>query len=211
MNKDIEKGPIAIIGAGGHATIVASTLLAAGHDVDGFYDDNPTARGIKILGIPVKGPINTLSRDNCAGAILGIGANETRKRLANELSLNWITVVHPFSYVDPSAKLGRGTIVCAGSIVQASATIGSHVIINTKASVDHHAYVGDFSHIAVAHLAGGASLEEGGFLGLHSTVLPGVNVGAWTTVGAGAVVTTDISANITVIGTPARPVKRRSC
>lgn len=197
-----------MIGAGGHATVVASTLLAAGYEVEGFYADDPAMLGKKILGIPVKGLVEALDPDNCAGAILGIGDNQTRKKLANELSLKWASVVHPFSYVDPSANIGPGTVVCAGAIIQPSAIVGSHVIINTKASVDHHAQVGDFSHIAVAHLAGGARVGEGVFLGLHSVVLPGLNVEAWATVGAGAVVTTCVDTNATVIGTPARALLR---
>ena len=70
-------------------------------------------------------------------------------------------------------------MVCAGAIVQPGAEIGAHVILNTKASVHHDCRVGDYVHIAVAHLAGGASAAEGAFLGLGCTVLPGVMVGAW--------------------------------
>jgi len=208
MNKDTEAGPVSIIGAGGHATVVASTLLAAGYQVDGFYADDPAMMGKEILGFPVKGPIAALKSTGATRALLGIGSNEARKRLAGELQLDWVTAVHPLAYVDPSATLGPGTVVCAGAIVQPGATIGAHVILNTKASADHHTSVGDFAHIAVAHLAGGASIGEGVFLALHSVVLPKVTVGPWATVGAGAVVTKDVAENATVVGAPARPLLR---
>jgi acetyltransferase-like isoleucine patch superfamily enzyme len=78
------------------------------------------------------------------------------------------------------------------------------VILNTKASVDHHCRVGNYAHIAVAHLAGGASIDEGVFMALGSTVLPKVHVGAWATVGAGAVVKKDVEPHSTVVGNPAR-------
>jgi len=125
---------VAVIGAGGHARVVASTLLAAGHHVSGFYDDDAETWGRYIFDIPVVGPIKELKADDCSHAILGIGSNHIRKRLAEELDLNWITVVHPFAWVHPEAIIGPGTVVCAGAIVQPYAHIGAHVILNTKAS-----------------------------------------------------------------------------
>jgi acetyltransferase EpsM len=199
---------VAIIGAGGHAAVVASTLTAAGHEVAGFYDDDPSTWGTQILGISVKGGIRQLTADGCSLAILGIGNNKTRKTLAEEIDLDWMTVVHPFAWVHPGVPLGRGTIICAGAVVQPGAQIGSHVIVNTRASVDHHCRVGDYAHIAVAHLAGGASIGEGVFMALGSIVLPMVQVGAWSTVGAGAVVLKDVAPGTTVVGVPARPLLR---
>ncbi len=198
---------IVIIGSGGHAHVVTSTLIAVGHQVVGFYDDDEQKWGTHIFGIPVIGPINKLmSSNNFSHGIIGIGQNEVRKRIAEELDLNWITVVHPFSWVHPEVQLGVGTIICAGAIVQPSAQIGSHVIINTKASVDHHCHVGDYAHLAVSHLAGGASVDEGVLMALSSTVLPGIHVGSWATVGAGAVVSKNVLPGTTVVGSPARSI-----
>jgi sugar O-acyltransferase (sialic acid O-acetyltransferase NeuD family) len=185
---------------------VASTVIAAGHQVVGFYDDDPETWRRPVLGIPVAGPLSELTRGVCSRAIIGIGDNQTRKRLAQAMDLDWLTAVHPFSYVHPTARLGHGTVVCAGAIVQPGAEVGAHVIINTKASVDHHCRVGDYVHIAVAHLGGEASADEGAFLALGAIVLPGIHVGAWATVGAGAVATKDVAPGITVVGIPARPL-----
>ena len=43
-------------------------------------------------------------------------------------------------------------------------------------------------------------------MGVGSSALPGVRVGEWTTVGAGAAVIGDLSAGITAVGVPARPL-----
>jgi len=195
---------VAVIGAGGHARVVASTLLAAGHHVSGFYDDDAETWGRYIFDIPVVGPIKELKADDCSHAILGIGSNHIRKRLAEELDLNWITVVHPFAWVHPEAIIGPGTVVCAGAIVQPYAHIGAHVILNTKASVEHDCYVGDYVHMAMSHLAGGASADEGAFIALGGIVLPGINVGAWSTLGAGALATQDVPPDSVVVGPPSR-------
>jgi len=183
---------IGIIGAGGHATVVASTLLAAGHEVAGFFDDAPDSWGTRILDRPVLGPLRQIPASGCTHGVIGIGDNQVRKTLAERLPLEWITAVHPFAWVHPEATLGPGTIVCAGCVVQPGARIGSHVILNTRSSVDHHAHVGDYAHLAVAHLAGGASVDEGVFMALGSMVLPKIRVGAWATVGAGAIVTKEV-------------------
>lgn len=203
----LTKEDVAVIGAGGHAKVVAAALLAVGHNVIGFYDDNSQKWGEDIFGIPIVGPISDLTAQKCDRAIIGLGSNQVRKQIATTMDLNWITVIHPFSWVHPEVSLGVGTIVCAGAIVQPGATIGSHVIINTKASVDHDCMVGDYVHIAVAHLAGGASADEGAFLSLGSTVLPGLNIGAWAHLGAGSLATKNILAGCTAVGNPARTIK----
>lgn len=187
--------------------MVASTLIAAGHQVVGFYDDDPQKWGSYIFDIPVIGPVSKLTSQSCSHAILGIGSNEVRKRVAEQLDLEWATVVHPFAWVHPEVSLGAGTVVCAGAIVQPYSQIGSHVIINTKASVDHDCCVGDYVHMALSHLAGGASADEGAFLALGSIVFPGVRVGAWATLGAGSVAMKDVPPRTTVAGMPARVIR----
>jgi sugar O-acyltransferase (sialic acid O-acetyltransferase NeuD family) len=198
---------VAVIGAGGHAKVVASTLIAAGHQVIGFYDDDPQTWESHIFDIPVIGPISKLTSQNISHAIIGIGSNEVRKQLAEKLDMDWITVIHPFAWVHPEAVIGPGTVVCAGAIVQPYAQIGAHVILNTKASVDHDCRVGDYVHMAVSHLAGGASADEGAFLALGSTVLPGIRVGAWAILGAGALATQDVPPHSVVVGPPSRVTK----
>lgn len=198
---------IAIIGAGGHAKVVASTLLAQGYQVIGFYDDNPQTWGQWILGVPIIGRVSDLTPAKCSQAIIGLGNNRVRQQIATQMNLDWITVIHPCAWVHPEVPIGVGTVICAGAIVQPGSKIGAHVILNTKASVDHDCFVGDYVHIAVAHLAGGASADEGAFLASCSTVLPAIHVGAWAMVGAGSVATKDIPAGSTAVGNPARIIK----
>jgi sugar O-acyltransferase (sialic acid O-acetyltransferase NeuD family) len=198
-----------VVGAGGHAAVVASTLAARGQEVAGFFDDSPETWGTTILGVPVLGATSKLADWGRCRAVFGIGDNRVRQALAEQIDAEWITVVHPFAWVHPDVRLGEGTVVCAGAVVQPGAEIGSHVILNTRSSVDHHAQVGDFSHLAVAHVAGRASLGKGVFLALGSVVLPKIHVGDWATIGAGAVVTKPVEPGITVVGVPARPLASR--
>ena len=197
-------GPVAIVGAGGHGRVVANTLRAAGIAIHGFYDDDESLVGGSVDDIPVVGTLATLAEEPPRPAVAGIGDNAARKQVVESLELDWVTAVHPFSWVDPTAELGPGTLVCAGAIVQAGARVGSHVILNTKSSVDHDTQVGDYVHVAMAHLAGGASADEGAFLALASTVLPGCQHGAWSLVAAGSLVRKYVAPGATVSGQPAR-------
>jgi hypothetical protein len=146
---------------GGHARVVASTLLACGQTVAAFYDDDESMWGKTFSDITVAGPISALTENGVSHAIIGIGNNAVRKRVAEQLDVEWVTAVHPFSWVHPGVRLGPGTLVCACAIIEPGAQVGAHVLLNTKASVDHDTSVGDFVHIAVAHLAGGAAVDEG--------------------------------------------------
>lgn len=199
---------IYVIGAGGHAKVVLSTLLAAGFSVDGLFDDDTQKYGLEILGIKVIGTIADAKSMPPQAGIIGIGNNKTRQQLAQELQgWEWLGVVHPTAYVHPSVIIGPGTVLCAGSVVQPDAILGAHVIVNTGATVDHDCRVGNFVHLAPGtHLAGFVVVEEGAFLGIGAVVIPGVRVGAWTVVGAGGVVVQNLPPHITAVGVPAKPL-----
>jgi len=47
---------------------------------------------------------------------------------------------------------------------------------------------------------------EGAFVGIGSCAVPGVRIGAWSVIGAGAAVTQDVAEKTTVGGVPAKPL-----
>jgi sugar O-acyltransferase (sialic acid O-acetyltransferase NeuD family) len=201
-----DESGIIIIGAGGHSKVVIGVLRACNRLVQGMLDDDEAKRGKTFHGVPVLGPIGQLDRYRGAEAIIAIGDNHTRARIASSFKhAVWTNAIHPFAYVDPSAKVGPGSVVFAGAIVQADAQIGAHAIINTGATADHENQVGDFAHLCPGvHLGGAVTVEEGAFLGLGAVVLPGLTVGSWATVGAGAVVIRNVAKGLVVAGVPAR-------
>jgi acetyltransferase EpsM len=201
-------GPVAVIGAGGHGRVVAAALMAAGWGVAGYYDDDPATWGREIGDSRVLGPIHEVSRGTARRAVVAIGDNRVRQLLAETIDLDWVTVVHPFSWVDASVSLGPGTVVAAGTVVQPGAVIGAHVILNAGALVNHDAVVGDYAHISGAHLGAEASAGQGALLAVGSTVVARVRVGPWATVGAGAVALRDVAPDITVVGVPAAQDRR---
>ena len=202
--------PLFVVGAGGHAKVVIAALEARGENVVGVLDDDAAKHGSKILGVSVVGACEELDHAR-ADAVLAIGDNATRKQLAGRLAgVTWRAVVHPRAIVHTSVRLGEGSVVLAGAVVQPDATIGPHAIVNTAASVDHDCELGAFVHLAPGvRLAGDVVVEEGAFVGIGASVLPGRRIGAWSTVGAGAVVVDDVPPGAVSLGVPARPREGR--
>jgi len=200
---------VIVLGAGGHAKVVISTLLELNFQIKGVLDDDPNKWNQKVLNIPVLGPIELLKSGNFEQGIIAIGDNKTRKEIVEKYNgfCRWIGIIHPFSYVHPSVEIGDGSVIFAGAVIQPEVIIGKYVIINTSASVDHDCKIEDFVHIAPGvHLAGGVLVGEGSLLGVGSSVIPYKRIGRWTIVGAGSVVVNDIPDCVTVVGVPARPI-----
>lgn len=199
------KDGIVVIGAGGHAKVLISTLLACASPIAAVCDDDTKKWGREVQGTRV----SRLEPDRGGRAVIGIGDNATRMEIARTLDFEWEIVVHPSACVHESATLGPGTVVFAGAVVQPDAVIGEHVIINTGATVDHDCIVGDFAHIAPGvHLAGSVEVGEGALLGIGSVVIPGVKIGRWSTLGAGGVAIRDIADGVVAVGVPAKELKR---
>lgn len=202
-------GELIIIGAGGHAKVVIATAQAAGYAVTGVFDDDPAARGRSVLGVPVRGRCCDIEPSQTETAVLAIGNNAVRRRLAEEFaSLSWVTLVHPAATVHPTARIAAGTVIFAGAVIQPDATLGAHAVINTGASIDHDCSIGDFVHVAPGtRLAGNVQIGEGTLMGIGSAVAPNVNIGAWSVLGAGSVAICDIPAGVVAAGVPARVLK----
>jgi sugar O-acyltransferase (sialic acid O-acetyltransferase NeuD family) len=199
---------VIVLGAGGHAKVVISTLLAAGWRVDAIYDGDPTKHGQQFLGIRVLGSTADVDPYIAANAVIAIGDGERRRAIASQFNFNWVTVIHPTAWVDPSAKIGDGTVVCAGAVVQPGSRIGCHAIINTLAGVDHDCRIGDFAHVGPgAHLAGGVHVGAGTVIGTGASAIPKVHIGGQTVVGAGATVVHDLPDGVVAVGCPAKVLR----
>ena len=198
-----------IVGAGGHARVVADILLCRGLPVLGYVDDDPASWGSVRLGLPVLGSVEAWAEHAPGGLVMGIGDNAARRavvgRLGERAGELWRSAVHPDATVAASARLGRGVVIAARAVVNPDALIGDHAIINTGATVDHDCRLGAYCHVAPgANLAGGVEVGEGALIGVGAAVIPYLSVGRWATVGAGAVVVRDVPDGVTATGAPAR-------
>ncbi len=208
---------VAIVGAGGHAKVVADIVkLDPEASLVGFLDDRQEMHGKTVLGLTVlEGLATWLSRrdtDDCA-LLVAIGDNRTREAVASEIrsaGRRFFTAVHPSAQIGTGVEIGEGSVLMANTAVNAEAVIGQHVIINTNASVDHDSVVEDFAHISPgASLAGTVTVGRGAHVGTGASVTPGVVVGEWSTVGAGATAAKDVKPHTTVVGRPPMAIDKR--
>ena len=58
-------------------------------------------------------------------------------------------------------------------------------------------------------LAGEVSVGEGTHIGIGANVIPGIKIGKWATIGAGAVILKDVVDGATVVGNPGRVINIR--
>lgn len=206
---------IFVFGASGHAKVVIDIIEHQGlYDIAFLVDDDSDLKGKEFYGYRVIGGKQELleARDQICGGIVAIGSNRARSAVAGWLSDNGFDLV---SAIHPSAQLGRGvavdagTVIMAGAVVNSDTTIGRNVIINTKASIDHDCTIGDGVHIAPgATLCGTVSVGAGSFVCAGATVIPNLSVGNNVIVGAGSSVIKDLPDNVMVVGSPAKIVKQ---
>lgn len=139
---------------------------------------------------------------------VAIGAQQTRRRVVSTLERSGrkaATLIHPSVVVSPSATVGDGTVLMPNVVVNAGAKIGRFCIVNTGATIDHDDVLEDGVQISPGvSAAGNVHFREWCFIGTGASLIPGVNVGAEATVGAGAVVIRDIPTGARAVGVPAR-------
>lgn len=214
MNKRAQVGQtLAVVGASGHGKVVAEAALAAGWGAVEFYDRAwPGKQQVGRWAITGDDAALLSALNRLDGVVVAIGNNQTRLDLLTQLRLagaKAVSVVHPMACISMSAQIGPGTVALAGAIVNADAVIGPGAILNTACSVDHDCVLGDAVHISPgAHLAGDVQVGDRSWVGIGASVRQGVHIGSGVMVGAGAVVVSDVVDGLTVVGVPARSMRK---
>jgi dTDP-4-amino-4,6-dideoxygalactose transaminase/UDP-3-O-[3-hydroxymyristoyl] glucosamine N-acyltransferase len=107
--------------------------------------------------------------------------------------------------VENDCEIGDGTRIQTSAYITALSKLGKNVFIAPMVCTTNDNYMGRteerFKHRK------GVTLEDGGRIGGGAVILPGVTVGKEAVVGAGSVVTHDVSPCKIVLGTPARVVR----
>jgi sugar O-acyltransferase (sialic acid O-acetyltransferase NeuD family) len=205
--------PILIVGAGGHAKVVASTLRRLDAEVMGLVDANAELHGTRVLGILVLGGDEwVMGRDPksllLVNGIGSVGRPGLRRDLFLRLKAKGFTfasLVDPTAIVAEEVALDEGAQVLAGAILQPGVRIGANSIVNTRASVDHDCRIGAHVHVAPgAVLSGSVTVGDFAHIGTGASIKQGVRIGSGAVVGIGAAVTRDVAPDSTVTGVPAR-------
>ncbi|MCO6056426.1 N-acetyltransferase [Pseudomonas sp. MOB-449] len=129
------------------------------------------------------------------------------------------TRVWQYAVILPGARIGTDCNVCAHTLIENDVEVGNRVTIKSGVflwdgiRVADDVFIGPNATFANDPMPRskvyperflGVHLERGASIGANATLLPGVTIGEFAMVGAGAVVTKDVPPRAVVVGNPAR-------
>jgi sugar O-acyltransferase (sialic acid O-acetyltransferase NeuD family) len=210
----VSKQPILLLGAGGHARACIDVIEQEGRFAVTGLVGLAHEVGTRVLDYPVLGTDADLARllGEHAHALITVGQIKTpepRIRLFERLQQSGCVlpvIVSPRAYVSPHARVGGGTIVMHGAVINAAAVVGRNCIINSQSLVEHDAVIDDHCHVATgAAINSGVRIGTASFIGSNSSVRQMVHIGARCLIGMGQRVLADCAA-----GTCMPPLEGRS-
>lgn len=212
----MNKKPIVIWGAGGHAKAVTQVLrFYPEYELVGYLDDvNTERRGRIFEGKEIYGGIDRLDflkENGIRDVILGFG--HCRRRIENghflkESGFNLPSMVHPTAAVASNARIGEGVVILSGAIIDAGCAIGDFTIVNNGANISHESVIGEGSHISPGvNIAGKVVVGRGCWLGIGATIINDLIIGDYTIIGAGSVVVEHIPSGMLAYGNPAKIIR----
>lgn len=195
-----------LYGVGGHTKVVIDCINAMDEGLFGIFDDKSDL--VSLNGYDVLGEY---SENECPHEqmVISVEDNMIRKRLVAKIKHEFGKVIHPKADVSDYAKIGDGTVIIHGSIVQSGCKVGKHAILNTSCVVDHDSTIGDFSHISPnVTICDNVTIGEGVHIGAGATIIPGITIGKWCVIGAGAVITQNLPDYSLVVGVPGKIIRK---
>lgn len=206
---------IILVGGGGHCISAIDVIEKTGlYQIQGILDI-PDKVGQKILDYHVIGTDEDIAKYSKKEYLFlitvgQIASSDLRKNIYYKIKKAGGTIpviVSPLAYVSKYAKIGEGTIIMHGSIVNASASIGICSILNTQSLIEHEATIGNFCHISTASIINGqAIIGDQCFVGSNTVVANNISIISNSIISAGSQVLRNINEPGTYIGQPLRKI-----
>ena len=129
------------------------------------------------------------------------------------------THIWQFCVVLPGARIGKNCNICSHCFIENDVVIGDNVTVKCGVQlwdgirVEDNVFIGpNVTFCNDRHPKSrnknfeleGVVVRRGASIGANATILPGVEIGEWAMVGAGAVVTKHVPAGAVVTGCPAK-------
>jgi sugar O-acyltransferase (sialic acid O-acetyltransferase NeuD family) len=181
-----------------------------------FVDDNPPAS--RINGHAVLTYAKWLALPATSRHInIAIANSAVRDKLVQRCASDG---VHFFEVRAPNVvqmddvQIGEGAILSPFVTLTSNIRIGRHFHANLYSYVEHDCIIGDFVTFAPGvKCNGNVVIEDHVYIGAGAVIKQGqpgqpLVIGRGATVGMGAVVTKSVPAGVTVVGNPARPLKK---
>jgi UDP-3-O-[3-hydroxymyristoyl] glucosamine N-acyltransferase len=162
-----------IIGSRDFAQTVAALTRNCGHEPCGFVDDFNTGDGIV-------GSCNSILRSHppaVYGVAIAIGYKQLPARWKAWQRLQQAgyaapALIHPRAYVAADVRIGAGSMVMAGALVDTRAELGEIVVAWPAACINHDAVMGANTFVSPnATVCGHARVGHSCFLGAASAIV----------------------------------------
>ena len=210
---------IAIFGVGGFGREVLALIkdinkVQPTWNVVGFFDDGYD-KGLMVNGYPTLGTTEDLNRwEKPVSLAVSLGSPVVKKKVLDKITnplVDFPTLIHPSVWIgDPSyVEIGKGCILCAGVMITTNVRIKDFVILNLQCTVGHDSVIENYAaFMPSVNISGEVTVEEGVYVGTGAKIINQLSIGAYTIVGAGAVVAKSLPDHCTAVGVPARPLKK---
>lgn len=206
---------IAIYGAGGFGRETALLIQQINAqkllwNVIGFFDDG-LEKGSAVDDLPILGAMKE-ALDYQGSMVVAVADPSTRKKITRQLiKKDFPIIVHPTAQLGSAKynRIERGCIITAGVILTTHITLAEFCIINLDTTIGHDVTMGACTTIMPGcSISGNVNIGEGCLLGTGSRTLQNIDLGDASIIGAGAVVTKSCPPNVTLVGVPAREIKK---
>ncbi len=179
---------VILVGAGGHARVVADCIRAGGGTVAAYVDRRvaawlDAARYDSDEAVPADGqPV--------AMGLGGVRPEVLARRLALleaylQRGFDAPALRHPRSWTGEDVSMAEGAMVLAGALIQPGVVLARGVIVNTGAIVEHETHIGTGTHVAPgAVVLGECRIGANCLIGAGAVLLPGTGIEDGTLVSA---------------------------
>lgn len=204
-----------IIGARGWGREVydiakACVEAGAGFVIKGFLDDKIEALNGDDNYPPVIGPVETYNIQRDDVFICALGDVNYKKQYADIILKKggeFISLVHPTAVIGTNARIGKGCVVGAFANLSNDTRIGDFVTVSIRAGMGHDTTIGDYSHIGGnSCISGFVTIGDSVTMHPGCVVVPHRKIGDYSIIGTGSVVLSNVKANTTVFGNPAKKI-----
>ena len=205
-----------VYGAGEFGSLIANIIsYYKDYKIFAYGDDSKSNKNLFINGSPIYNEYELLQyadENNIKNAISSIGNNFIRAEKYNLLKkagFEMISIVHPKALIDTNVNYGENVIIEMGTAIHTNSTIGNNVFLGGDALIGHHNKIGN--HVLVggnASFGGSVVVEDYVSIGVGASIKPGVKLGEGSVIGVGAAVIKDVKPGSTVVGVPAKPIKK---
>jgi len=200
---------INIFGASGFAKEVYALVKRLGHTPVAFVDKE---NGEPIYGVPV---ISEEYYNPAIPIVIALGNPSLRSKVVNNILQKFPYARFPVlcdptvQLLDPSTiNIGKGTIICAGTILTCDIQLGDFSILNLSTTIGHDCVLGDYFTTAPGvNISGKVKTGKKIYFGTNSSCIEDINITDTVTIGMGSVVIKDIPESGTYVGTPIKKIK----